>query len=294
MPGRWNKVFLLLLIFSVWAWPADAQTPLPALNAVAVDNSGSVVLFYPEDWRYTPQANGFSVASSAITILVETAVTSPLTFDEIPQWMQKNLGIPDASRFQRKTYGEVTGWLAQGVFSGDVYTAVVVLPMSDRQQIVLRSDSRADSLSQDAPLITAILDKMILLPTGFESLNLPVNWVLAEREDGVLLAPNADNLQQSMRGETPLLLAATLSTINQTLDELLSTEAPAEQRRFIVNGRPAMLQLRLNMATQTPELFIAQDMGSSVLVLTASAENGDNLVRFLPHLQAIFASATVN
>ncbi len=288
MSGRWNRLFFLLLLV-VGVGSIHAQRPLPALSQLAVE--GQVVLFYPEGWNYTERDNGFSITGSTITITVEIVTDIPSDFDLLPDWMLENLELPANTQFQRKTYGGITGWLAQGTLPDNRYVAKAVLP---EHQVVIQSDSSANTLRQDAPLITAIFDNVMILPATADSLRLPINWVFIQNPQGLFIAPDTISLEQQKRGEIPPLLGAVLSFENKSLDTLLSADPESEIRNFTVNGRPAVLQLRLNPTTQTPELLLMQEDETGLLVMTASTLNGNNLVRFLPHLQAIFASAAAN
>lgn len=286
MSGHWNKLFFLLLLVGIGT--IHAQRPLPALNQLAT--AGQVVLFYPEGWSYAEQENGFSITGSAIAIQVEIATDLPADFDLLPAWMLENLELPSSAQFQRKTYGDLVGWLAQGTLPGNRYVAKVVLPISIDQQIIIQSESSADTVRQDAPLITAIFDNLIILPVPADPLHLPAHWVFSPTTQGLLVAPDTISLEQQQRGEIPTVLGAALSIKN----EPPPTQMAAEVRQFTINGRPAVLQLQLNLSTQTPELVIAQQGETGLLVLTASTLDGNNLVIFLPYLQAIFASAASN
>lgn len=291
MRGHWNRLFFLLLLV-VGAGSIHAQRPLPALNQLAAE--GQVVLFYPEGWNYTERDNGFFITSSAMTISVEIVNSMPSDFGLLPDWMLENLELPANTQFQRKTYGGIAGWLAQGTLPYNRYVAKAVLPLSPDQQVIIQSDSSADTLRQDAPLITAIFDTMMILPATADSLRIPLNWVFTQNPQGLFIAPDTLSLEQQQRGEIPPLLGAVLNFQNESLNTLLSNDPESEIRNFTVNGRPAVLQLRLNPTTQTPELLIMQQGETGLLVMTASTLDGNNLVRFLPHLQAIFASAAAN
>lgn len=280
MNGRWNK-FIVTSLIVLWGMlpvaTAQQQNLPPLVNIAYID---SVAIFYPEAWIYEP-ADGFRIAQPDGIEVVAQAITTDVAFDTIPDWMISEELALEADFFTLESYGGVDSWLAQGIRAGQ-FSGTLAIPLDEASVLVVQTTFPEEQLAEDAPLITAIFENLIVLPQAASAQNLdfqlPATWVSQPTDVGAFIMLSDDDD-----------ISATLETADaEALDELLFDAAEQEQQTFWVNDVPTTAQLAL--VDDEPVLRITQPRGDRVIVLTVSAEEADDLVEKLAYWQAIVAS----
>ncbi|HLA43065.1 MAG TPA: hypothetical protein VJZ27_06500, partial [Aggregatilineales bacterium] len=264
---RWNKVpvFALLMALAGFAVSVHAQRdePLPALTAIASDPGGVIYLFYPSDWELEPPSNAQTTisqyglatgdATTQIIITGETRQTSARSFEELPDWLIENDFVTDEAQFSEESYGGFQGWLAHGenMLQEDVYSAVAVMQIEARQLVIVQTHFPAENLIEAAPLVTAILEKSVILPASVTSeddnlqINLPFRWIHNNGIGGFITAPDEQSFREFINGDAPGTVGILVRFVSDvdSLDELLESPSAVEQarREFAANGVPATL-----------------------------------------------------
>lgn len=300
MNGRWNKALLLLvgLLVALPAGAAQPESDLPALNNVSADATGMVAFFYPAGWLVEPGDEQLQIqadSDSPLTITVEVVPTSGQTVDDLPDWMIAEADVPDTAFFSPVTYSGFDGWIAQGegLFEPEIFTAVAVVQVTPQQSVLIRTDFPAEDMVANAPLITAMLEKMVILPgevtTATQTVHLPLNWQYTETESGLFAGIREADLIERVNGglNTPSI-TLNLSRVGED-----GFEIPQRNQRetmdFLVNEQPA--QVILQRDATTSELFITSlSDDPAPFILHASAIDPRLLVDNLSLFQAIFST----
>jgi hypothetical protein len=305
MTRRWTN-FLLLAALFVFALPTAAQTgDPPPLRAVATDDIGRLALFYPEDWVLAVNDDGsFGVRDeeSQIAVSVRLVEHNPLAFDDLPQALIEAGELPDDGTLSQEVYSEMDSWLVQGngIFQNDLYSAVAALPVASDQTYIIRNDFPADRLGESAALVTAMLDKLVILPASVRSegnnlsLQVPLGWQVGNGIDSFLAAPTAEDLRAISRNEVPRQMGISIRfVIDTSLEDQLSSQTALAQTTstFQMNGVLVTLVLRQDNTRDAVEIGLIRPRGADTfLTMRAVSSDADVLVENVALLQAIFAS----
>lgn len=304
MTARLSKLLLLTALLTL-ASPVTAQeADPPPLRNIATDDIGRLALFYPEGWLLTADESGFSVRDDAaqINVSVQLLEHDPTPIDDLLEVLMGEGVLPEGGAATRETYSGLDSWLIQGegLFREDTYSAVAAMAVAPDQTYMIRNDFPAGQLADSAATVTAMLDKLVVLPANVTaegnnlSLHLPLGWSFGSGIDGFVAATNADELRAISRNEVPRQLGVSLRFVNNTTleDQLNSPTALQQSAATIqVNDDTVRLVLRRdNISDAVEVVMVRQRSPDSFLTMRAVSSDADLLVENLPLVQAIFAS----
>ena len=303
MTRPWISCLLLVGLLTA-ALPTSAHNGPHTLRVVATDELGRLALFYPADWTLTRDESNFTVTNeeTQISVTARLLTHEPLAFDDLIPGLVAAGELPEGGAISAERYGGLDSWLLQGagLIEADVYSALAVLSFTPDQSYLIRSDFPADQLSESAAFVTAILDKLVILPASVSSdeanlsAHLPAGWVFGTGIDSFLAASDAEDLRRISRNEVPLQFGVSIRFASDTtLDEQLARQTALDDSttNFSVNGVTATLVLRQDASRGSVEaLMVRQRSADSFLTMRVVASDADLLVSNIAVLQAIFAS----
>lgn len=305
----------LLLGGLAFATPTTAQGPvtIPHLTEIASDTSGVISIAYPskwqqdfltlEDWVLSP--NGIEAGDGATQLVLSVRLnnTAVADFDQMPQWMIDNGWVLDSASFSVESYAGYRGWLAQGRDPVNPAIFLAVLSLEIQQGLVAIVETRfpAAQLSQHAPLVTVLLDNLIILPERILAnderlrVNVPGGWQASQGLDTFVAAPTLDSLQQTLVGDVPQPFGVSIRFIqgNFRLEDLLDspTAIPETTTRFLSNAAPATIrQQRDNTNDSTALIFVRQRSSDSFIEMRVESPDAALLMENQLLLKAIFTN----
>ncbi|NJL92964.1 MAG: hypothetical protein HC915_04205 [Anaerolineae bacterium] len=304
--GLWSRVLYLGLGVLLIAAPlARAQVPpLPPeteLTHLAVSPGGRVVAFYPEGWALTLNEAGFSLVAPDLgpsgVVQLDFRI-QPGTFDPAlpwPDWLMTLADVPAGSVFTPVNYGNAEGWIAQGAGwqSPQTFEGLALLPLNPAEWVTIHIAFPETDLPRVAPVITAVLENLVLLPGVVEDgrglrVNLPLDWRIAPGESLLLAAASEDDLARRLAGQFSNLSVSFRQTERKTLREPGLQE---EVLAFQINENPAFALLSIDPLRGTGLLEVEQQIGpGQVAVMQALAANPETLQENLPLLLSLAAS----
>jgi len=294
-----------LLIFALPLGGLVAQvSDLPPLRHTVSDETGIITLFYPETWTVEEEQNEGLRLSRRLddgTLVHFSAVLLPtpsLSLDELADWLIEEGLVSERAAFSLQSYAGLDGWLAQGDGLGErgVFSAVAALQIQENQIVFIQSAFSSAHLRDVAPIITAMLEKMVILPAAARSessqiqVNIPFDWVHATTPEALLVAVEEADMQALAQGQTPKGMGVMIRLVPGTLETFAAnTNTVRDSLEFEANGARAMMQLR-----QVPggyEIIIVRQRGADALLeLRAVAALSAPLLAQVPLFQAMFTS----
>ena len=304
MIARLNKLILFLSLLALATPVAAQEADPPPLRNIATDDIGRLALFYPEGWLLTQDESGFSVRDddAQLNVSVRLLEHDPTSVDDLLDVLMAEGVLPEGGTASRETYSELDSWLIQGegLFTADVYSAEAAVSLAPDQTYLIRNDFPAGQLADSAALVTAMLDKLVVLPASVTSegnnlsVHLPLGWTFGSGIDGFIAATNADELRAISRNEIPRQLGVSIQFVgNTSLEAQLSSPTALQESASTiqVNGDTVRLVLRRdNISSAVEMVMVRQRSADSFLTLRAVSLDADLLVENLPIVQAIFAS----
>lgn len=300
---NWNKWGIGLLLWAIWQWhlPTTLAQAL-RLEAIATDPTGTLVVFYPEAWTLTQQAEGFRLQASQTKWTLSSQVTTQALppFEQLPDWLVDEGMIPSRANFSVEDYRGWDAWVGQGqsIRQNGVYSAWVAVPIGVEQLILLQLEFPREDLSQASALFTTMLNQMVILPVRVSAasspaqVNLPLDWVYSIGESAWLISPSQTDWERLIINAVPDqlgILATLVPDISSTPDFIV-----LDEQSITVNGARGTIQLRRNEVAGITEVVLLRQVGPQLYwQVSARALNSQYLLEQTDWIKAIFASLQV-